>query len=47
MTAQTSRIGQPLPAIVRLHRLAVALAATAAAGFFAYYGLIGICLWRY
>ncbi len=38
---------QPLPAIVRLHRLAVSIAATAGSVFFTYYHLIGIRLWRY
>lgn len=40
-------LGQPLPALLRLHRLAVALAALAATIFFAYYRILGICLWRY
>ena len=41
------RLGQPLPLIVRLHRLAIGLAAVAAAAFFAYYRIIGVCLWRH
>jgi len=41
------RLGQPLPAIVRLHRLLVAVAATSAAAFLFAYGIIGIRLWRY
>jgi CubicO group peptidase (beta-lactamase class C family) len=41
------RLRQPLPMIVRLHRLAVACAAVLATGFFAYYRILGICLWRY
>jgi hypothetical protein len=41
------RLGQPLPLIVRLHRLMVAVAALSATVFFAYYRLVGICLWRY
>ena len=41
------RLGQPLPLIVRLHRLAIALAALSATIFFAYYRLIGIRLWSY
>jgi CubicO group peptidase (beta-lactamase class C family) len=36
-----------LPVVVRLHRLAVALAALCATVFFAYYRLIGIRLWQY
>ena len=42
-----ARLGQPLPAIVKLHRLAIALAAVAAAAFFAWYRVLGIMLWRY
>ena len=41
------RLAQPLPAIVRVHRLLVAGAALSATVFFAYYRLLGICLWRY
>ncbi len=40
-------VGDALPLVVRLHRLAVALAALAATIFFAWYGLIGIRLWSY
>lgn len=40
-------LGQSLPVLLRLHRLAVALAALAATIFFAYYRILGICLWRY
>lgn len=40
-------LGRPLPLPLRLHRLAVALAAVVATIFFASFGLIGICLWRY
>jgi hypothetical protein len=38
---------QPLPAILKLHRLLVGLAAAGAAAYFASHRLIGICLWRY
>jgi hypothetical protein len=41
------RLGQPLPLIVRLHRLMIAIVATAAAAFFAAHGLIGLRLWSY
>ena len=40
-------LGQPLPLVVRLHRLAVALAALSATVFFAYYRILGIRLWSY
>jgi len=42
-----ARMGQPLPIVLRLHRLAVAVAASGAAAFFFYYGLVGIRLWSY
>lgn len=40
-------LGQPLPLVVRLHRLAVALAALSATVFFAYYRILGVRLWSY
>jgi CubicO group peptidase (beta-lactamase class C family) len=47
LSVAVRRLGQPLPVIVRLHRLAIALAASSAAVYFAWYGLVGIRLWRY
>ena len=41
------RLGQPLPLLLKLHRLAIASAALGATIFFAYYRILGICLWRY
>ena len=38
---------QPLPVVVRAHRLLVAVALATAAGYAAWFGLVGICTWRY
>ncbi len=40
-------LGQPLPIVLKLHRVLIGLAATATTIFFAYYGVIGVRTWSY
>jgi CubicO group peptidase (beta-lactamase class C family) len=40
-------LAQPLPVILKLHRMLIGVAAVTAAIYLASYHLIGICLWRY